>query len=292
LILLNIVNKNIINTLNKALKVYNNFYTDRKELYKEFKGDKKGYIYIIINKLNGKCYVGSTRSIKVRLYNYFNLALLEAQKGRPISSAILKYGLVNFAFVIIEEVDLEIHNLEDRETYWIKKIKPEYNAIKEAARNLSVPHLSETKLKISISRSSGIIYVYDELKRLLVIVPSLSSLAISLGSSSISISLKRSMQNETLFRSCWYISKYPFGEKDEPIMGISSPEYSKLIEEMKSKKHIRKAIFVFKDGEFYRKYDGLLEAEKDLNVSHDTINANIENNTTYKGYRFSLHRIK
>lgn len=297
MILLNIVNKNIINTLdklkpNKALKVYNNFYTDRKELYKEFKGDKKGYIYIIINKLNGKCYVGSTRSIKVRLYNYFNLALLEAQKGRPISSAILKYGLVNFAFVIIEEVDLEIHNLEDRETYWIKKIKPEYNAIKEAARNLSVPHLSETKLKISISRSSGIIYVYDELKRLLVIVPSLSSLAISLGSSSISISLKRSMQNETLFRSCWYISKYPFGEKDEPIMGISSPEYSKLIEEMKSKKHIRKAIFVFKDGEFYRKYDGLLEAEKDLNVSHDTINANIENNTTYKGYRFSLHRIK
>jgi len=325
LILLNIVNKNIINTLdklkpNKALKVYNNFYTDRKELYKEFKGDKKGYIYIIINKLNGKCYVGSTRSIKVRLYNYFNLALLEAQKGRPISSAILKYGLVNFAFVIIEEVDLEIHNLEDRETYWIKKIKPEYNAIKEAARNLSVPHLSETKLKISISRSSGIIYVYDELKRLLVIVPSLSSLAISLGSSSISISIffwpepglsqawarpepglsqawarkkkYRSMQNETLFRSCWYISKYPFGEKDEPIMGISSPEYSKLIEEMKSKKHIRKAIFVFKDGEFYRKYDGLLEAEKDLNVSHDTINANIENNTTYKGYRFSLHRIK
>lgn len=297
MILLNIVNKNIINTLdklkpNKALKVYNNFYTDRKELYKEFKGDKKGYIYIIINKLNGKCYVGSTRSIKVRLYNYFNLALLEAQKGRPISSAILKYGLVNFAFVIIEEVDLEIHNLEDRETYWIKQIKPEYNAIKEAARNLSVPHLSETKLQISISRSSGIIYVYDELKRLLVIVPSLSSLAISLGSSSISISLKRSMQNETLFRSCWYISKYPFGEKDEPIMGISSPEYSKLIEEMKSKKHIRKAIFVFKDGEFYRKYDGLLEAEKDLNVSHDTINANIENNTTYKGYRFSLHLIK
>jgi len=28
---------------------------------------------MIVNKLNGKCYVGSTRSIKVRLYNYFNL---------------------------------------------------------------------------------------------------------------------------------------------------------------------------------------------------------------------------
>jgi len=52
---------------------------------------------MIVNKLNGKCYVGSTRSIKVRLYNYFNLTHHISQKGRPISSAILKYGLVNFA---------------------------------------------------------------------------------------------------------------------------------------------------------------------------------------------------
>lgn len=153
-------NKNILGVLdklgsNKSFKIYENFYNDRKKLYKEFKGDKKGYIYVIINKLNGKCYVGSTRSIVTRLYNYFNLNLLEAQKGRPISSAILKYGLVNFAFILLEEVDLDVHNLEERETYWIKKLKPEYNAIKEAARNLSVPHLLETKLKISINRSRG-----------------------------------------------------------------------------------------------------------------------------------------
>lgn len=76
-------NKNISSVLeklgsHKPLKVYDNFYNDRKKLYKEFKGDKKGYIYVIVNKLNGKCYVGSTRSIVVRLYNYFNLNLLEA----------------------------------------------------------------------------------------------------------------------------------------------------------------------------------------------------------------------
>jgi len=122
LFLFNIKNKNILNALdrlnpNKALKIYTNFYNDRKELYKEFKGDRKGYIYMIVNKLNGKCYVGSTRSVKVRLFNYFNLALLEAQKRRPISSAILKYGLVNFAFIIIEEVDLEVDNIEERETF-------------------------------------------------------------------------------------------------------------------------------------------------------------------------------
>lgn len=112
-------------------KIYENFYNDRKKIYKEFKDDKKGYIYAIVNKLNGKFYIGSTRSIVVRLYNYFNLSLLEAQKKRPISSAILKYGLVNFSFIILEVVDLNVHNLEDRETYWIKLLKPNIMLLKK-----------------------------------------------------------------------------------------------------------------------------------------------------------------
>lgn len=291
------INKNLSNALdrlkpNKALKIFENFYKDRKELYKEFKGDKKGYIYMIVNKLNGKCYVGSTRSIKVRLYNYFNIALAVMQKGRPISSAILKYGLVNFSFIIIEEVDLSIHNLEERETFWIKQIKPEYNSVKEAARNISLPRLDETKLKISKSRSSGSVYIYDEFKVLLVIIPSLRSLAALLGNPSITISLKRSIENESLFRSSWYISKHPFNENDKPLMEISSNEYINLIEKMKSQKHIRKAIFVFKNEEFLQKFDGILAVEKALNISHDTIKSNIEKNTSYRGYRFSYHRIR
>jgi len=45
-----LLNKNILNALdrlkhNKALKIYENFYKDRKDLYKEFKEDKTGYIY-------------------------------------------------------------------------------------------------------------------------------------------------------------------------------------------------------------------------------------------------------
>lgn len=292
-----LLNKNIQNALdrlnpNKALKIFENFYKDRKDLYKEFKGDKKGYIYMIVNKLNGKCYVGSSRSIIIRLYNYFNLALAAAQKGRPISSAILKYGLVNFAFIILEEVDLNVHNLEERETFWIKLIKPEYNSVKEAARNISIPHKDDTKLKISTSRSSGFIYIYDQFKTLLVIAPSIRSLAVSLGSSSISTSIKRAIETGSLFRSGWYISNIPFNEQDKPLIEFNSSEYINLIEEMESQKHIRKAIFVFKDGEFLQKYDGILAVEKALNISHDVIKSNIEKNTMYKGYEFSYHRIK
>lgn len=291
-----LLNKNIQNVLDrlspyKALKIFENFYKDRKILYQEFKGDKRGYIYLIVNKLNGKCYVGSTRSIKSRLYNYFNLALAAMQKGRPISSAILKYGLVNFAFIVLEEVDLNVHNLEDRETFWIKLIKPEYNAVKEAARNHSIPHLKDTLLKISKSRSSGSIYIYDEFKTLLVEVPSLRSLAVLLGNASICISLKRAMADKSLFRSSWYISNHLFNDNDKPLMDTSSNAYINLIEEMKSQKHIRKAIFVFKDGEFLQKYDGIVAIKRDLKISHNVIKSNIEKNTTYKGYRFSYHRI-
>jgi hypothetical protein len=59
----------------------------------------------------------------------------------------------------------------------------------------------ETKLKMSKLLSTGSIYIYNELKELLVIAPSLISLAVLLGSKSISISLNRAISEKSLFRS-------------------------------------------------------------------------------------------
>lgn len=72
------------------------------------------YIYIIVNKLNNKCYINNTRLIKVRLYSSFNIILAVIQKEKLISSTILKYKLINFAFIIIKKVDLNVYNLEKR----------------------------------------------------------------------------------------------------------------------------------------------------------------------------------
>lgn len=103
--------------------------------------------------------------------------------------------------------------------------------------------LLDTVLKISKNRSSGVIYIYDEFKKLLVIIPSLTSLVVLLGNKSITISLKRAMVSGSLFRSSWYISKHYFNSDEKPLIEFSSPEYFDLIEKMKSQKHIRKAIF-------------------------------------------------
>lgn len=72
------------------------------------------YIYIIVNKLNNKYYINNTRLIKVRLYSSFNIILAVIQKEKLISSTILKYKLINFAFIIIKKVDLNVYNLEKR----------------------------------------------------------------------------------------------------------------------------------------------------------------------------------
>lgn len=275
----------------KVLKVYENFYSDRKIIYKEYKENTQSFIYVIVNKTNGKCYVGSTRSIKNRIINYFNLALTAAQQGRPISNAILKYGLLNFAFIILEEVDLKLYPIEVRETFWIKHIKPEYNATKDAARNVGASHKIATKLALSKKTSRGSIYIYNEHKQLLAIAPSLISLAILLGNKSISIALKRAIKDGSLFRSSWYISKILFNVNDKPLIEVPSLEYTNLIHQIKSKKHILKSIFVYKDGNLIGKYDGIMLARKALKISHITIKKNIINNTTYKGYSFSYHRL-
>lgn len=255
-------NKNILSVLDRikpinVLKIYVNFYADRKLLYNEFKGDINSYVYVIVNKLNGKIYVGSTRSMKNRAINYFNLSHLATQKSRPISSAILKYGLVNFAFIVVEQVDTSLHNIEVRETYWIKHLKPEYNATKDAARNIGGSHTLETKLALSLKKSKGSIYIYNEYKQLLVIAPSMISIAILLGSKSISVSINRAIKEQSLYRSYWYFTKVPLNIDEKPLMEAGSTAYTDLINQMKSQKHT-KAIFVYKDEDFLCKYDGVM----------------------------------
>jgi len=54
---------------------------------------------------------------------------------------------------------------------------------------------------LSIKKSSGSVYIYNEFKQLLVIAPSLVSIAVLLGNKSISISLKRAISEKSLYRS-------------------------------------------------------------------------------------------
>ena len=72
-------------------------------------------IYKITNKINGKIYIGQSNNIKRRFLEHTYRDKL------PIDMAIKKYGKDNFSFEILEECSLE--ELNEKETYWIKKLK-------------------------------------------------------------------------------------------------------------------------------------------------------------------------
>jgi len=67
-------------------------------------------VYEIINKINGKRYIGKDKNNDPR---YFG-------SGKLIKRAVEKYGKDNFIKTILEECNSEEH-LDERERYWIEK---------------------------------------------------------------------------------------------------------------------------------------------------------------------------
>ena len=75
-----------------------------------------GYIYKIENLINNKKYIG--QSIYYPKERWRQEIKGYKQHNMVISKAIKKYGVENFTFEIIEEIDNEL--LDEREIYWIK----------------------------------------------------------------------------------------------------------------------------------------------------------------------------
>jgi group I intron endonuclease len=106
-----------------------------------------GKIYLITNTINNKVYVGQTKhSIEYRFKEHQH-----PSKKTTITQAIQKYGKENFTVELLEECN--IHNLDERETFYIEK----YNSYKEGYNNTIgggsqyIAHTPEVKQKLSIS---------------------------------------------------------------------------------------------------------------------------------------------
>lgn len=84
-------------------------------------------IYKITNLINGHCYIGQSIQIEKRWKNHKIIAFNPNEKGYqyPLYRAIRKYGLENFIFEIIEQCSQK--DLNEKESYWIETLKPEYN---------------------------------------------------------------------------------------------------------------------------------------------------------------------
>lgn len=81
-------------------------------------------IYRIHNKINDKNYIGQSHNWQKRYNHYKSYPFNSKSKAynRPIESAIRKYGIENFDFIILEEIESSNQKkIDEREKYWIKE---------------------------------------------------------------------------------------------------------------------------------------------------------------------------
>lgn len=142
----------------KVIKGYNlvKYYPDlhfKSQMVKENK--KLSGVYIIINNITNKIYIGSSLDLGRRLSIYFTNSFPVRNKTMIISKALIKHGYLNFSVGILEycSPDKRI----ERENYYFGLLTPEYNVLKVAGSPPIIKeHTVKTRLKMSINSGLAI----------------------------------------------------------------------------------------------------------------------------------------
>lgn len=112
---------------------------------------KTSGIYQIINKVNGKSYIGSSIRLNKRWKRHLTDLKCNVHHSLALQRAFHKYGSDNFEFNVLENCE-EVLLLE-REQYYLDNLKPEYNICNTAGNCLGVKQSEETKEKRKLSNS-------------------------------------------------------------------------------------------------------------------------------------------
>lgn len=124
----------------------------RKQILNETRG--LSGIYMIVNKITKDYYIGSAATD--RFYGRFSNHLIYFRGSKIVKLAVKKYGLSNFAFIILDlypnivtkENNKELLNLED--TY-LKLLLPNYNILTEAGSSFGYKHTEVDRQKMKDS---------------------------------------------------------------------------------------------------------------------------------------------
>jgi group I intron endonuclease len=114
-------------------------------------------VYVIINLVNGKTYVGS--AITGRMSNRFHKHLYGLSGSTLVAAAVRLYGLENFAFTVADTISVVVTSEDNKalltmEDSYIQALQPEYNIAQVAGNTFGVKHTSATKLAMSLNYSS------------------------------------------------------------------------------------------------------------------------------------------
>ena len=82
-------------------------------------------VYKITNTITGDFYIGSSKDVKQRWANHKCKSTWNKCPNNPMYQDMIKYGLDNFEFEILAEV--EVASLKETEQQFIETLKPTYN---------------------------------------------------------------------------------------------------------------------------------------------------------------------
>lgn len=107
-------------------------------------------IYIVVNLVTGEYYIGS--AIIGNIYMRFHKHLFYLAGNKRVANAVKKYGLSEFAFLVLEMVPQDSKTdstlLLNREDYYLHTLKPEYNIAPLASNTVGWKHSEESLAKM------------------------------------------------------------------------------------------------------------------------------------------------
>ena len=246
-----------------------------------------GYIYKITNKINQKFYIGQT--VKERPTDRFSQHKYlarhpEQEHGNSISllhQSMAKYGVDNFTFEIIEQVDDD--KLNEREQYWIKELNSfvpsGYNLTKggDGSKGYSRSQTAEERQ----NRSESAKKYYEE-------HPEAKEQARE--------RTKKLWENEEYRKKVTESNIKFYKEHPDMFKGENNPFYGKhhteeslkKIKEASKKRQIKIAQLDKDTLDVIQIFDGIKEAEKALNVSHGWLSKAARQNKIAYGFRWKL----
>jgi len=145
-----------LNTILKELGlnpvyIYENLETEniKKQILNETKG--LSGIYMILNKITTDYYIGSASTN--RFYARFSNHVIYFRGSKIVKSAVKKYELKNFAFIILElypNIVTKVNNKEllDLEDKYLKLLLPNYNILTEAGSSFGYKHTEVDRIKL------------------------------------------------------------------------------------------------------------------------------------------------
>lgn len=247
-----------------------------------------GYIYKITNVKNNKIYIGQT--IKERpsdRYSQHRYLASHSEQEKSISylhRAMNSDGLDNFKFEVIEEIDNSL--LNEREQYWIKnlncKVPNGYNMTDggEGTIGFSRPQTLQERLKRQKSNKQFYLNNLEAREK-------------------ISERTKQLWKDDEYRKKVTDNVKKTYAENSElrqRFCGENNPMYGKhhteealqKIKAAAAKKKIKIAQLDKDTLEIIKIYDGVKDAEKDLNVSHGWISKAARQDKVAYGYRWKF----